>query len=303
MIGECLLCSPPPRLSLVLTFIAAAIILAAAVTLTNFAQAEVTGKAVPPTGGACPDIVGQHGTVQNSGQSDWNSTPPLAQVVICESTVEEYNRTSNIGPGQSTTLTTSTHRYVIEGRLNGGNFRTGVSRIIDDRPPPTPAPDPAPDPNPTNPPDNNNGNMPGNTPDNTPSQAATVQAKSSNDAKRLAQYGAAGFAAFVLIHNYWLGAPLGVLPLNMAYNDKGAIFSGTSFRISPQETIHLSALESVDDKRGEYKFGVQWHYQFAPPRGLTETPAAALPAIYTMPNVTPKDWLSDDDGIRRGNDR
>ena len=122
---------------------------------------------------------------------------------------------------------------------------------------------------------------------------ATVQAKSSNDAKRLAQYGAAGFAAFVLIHNYWLGAPLGVLPLNMAYNDKGAIFSGTSFRISPQETIHLSALESVDDKRGEYKFGVQWHYQFAPPRGLTETPPAALPAIYTMPNVQPKDWLKE----------
>ena len=118
-----------------------------------------------------------------------------------------------------------------------------------------------------------------------------MQAKSSNDAKRLAQYGAAGFAAIVLINNYWLGAPLGVLPLNMAYNDKGAIFSGTSFRLTPQETIHLSALESVDDKRGEYKFGVQWHYQFAPPQGITETPQAALPAVYTMPNVTPKDWL------------
>ena len=282
MIGECLLCSPPPRLSLVLTFIAAAIILAAAVTLTNFAQAEVTGKAVPPTDGACPDIVGQHGTVQNNGQSDWNSTPPLAQVVICESTTLEYDRTGRIGPGQSTTLTTSTHRYVVEGRLVGGGLRTGVSRIIDDRPPSPPDPDPAPGPNPINPPDNN-----------TPSQAATVQVKSSNDAKRLAQYGAAGFAAFVLIHNYWLGAPLGVLPLNMAYNDKGAIFSGTSFRLSPNETVHLSALESLDDKRGEYKFGVQWHYQFAPPRGLTETPAAALPAVYTMPNVTPKDWLKE----------
>ena len=154
------------------------------------------------------------------------------------------------------------------------------------------------------PPDNNNGNMDdgntqmppdsgNNTGDTGNNTRATVQAKSSNDAKRLAQYGAAGFAAFVLIHNYWLGAPLGVLPLNMAYNDKGAIFSGTSFRLSPNETVHLSALESLDDKRGEYKFGVQWHYQFAPPRGLTETPQAALPAIYTMPNVTPKDWLNE----------
>ena len=155
--------------------------------------------------------------------------------------------------------------------------------------------------------DDGNAQMP-ETPTQTPgdgggNMAATVQAKSSDDAKRLAQYGAAGFAAFVLIHNYWLGAPFGVLPLNMAYNDKGAIFSGTSFRLSPNETVHLSALESLDDKRGEYKFGVQWHYQFAPPRGLTETPAAALPAIYTMPNVKPKDWLSDDEGIRRGNDR
>ena len=97
----------------------------------------------------------------------------------------------------------------------------------------------------------------------------------------------------MLINNYWLGAPLGVLPFNVAVNEKGAIFSGTSFRISPQETVHLSALESVDDKRGEYKFGVQWHYQFAPPQGITETPQAALPAIYTMPNVTPKDWLNE----------
>ena len=172
-----------------------------------------------------------------------------------------------------------------------------VAQIIDDRPPPTPAPDPAPDPNPTNPPDDGNAqmpdNMPDNTPNNTPSTAATVQAKSSNDAKRLAQYGAAGFAAVVLIHNYWFAAPGAALPFHLAFNEKGAIFSGTSFRITPQETIHLSALESVDDKRGEYKFGVQWHYQFAPPRGLTETPAAALPAVYTMPNVKPKDWLKE----------
>ena len=256
--------------------------LAAAVTLTNFAQAEVTGKAVPPTAGVCPTPPGGAPT----GLSAWNDTPPRP-IIICAETRDEVFDIGLIGPGATRTLTSATNEYVLEGRLVGGNLRVGIIRTIALNPPPTPptpAPDPTPtpDPNPTNPPDDNGGNT-----------AAMVQAKSSNDAKRLAQYGAAGFAAIVLINNYWLGAPLGVLPLNMAYNDKGAIFSGTSFRLTPQETIHLSALESVDDKRGEYKFGVQWHYQFAPPRGLTETPAAALPAIYTMPNVTPKDWLKE----------
>ena len=277
--------------------------LAAAVTLTNFAQAEVTGKAVPPTsGGGCPNVpvLGLPG-----GVGSWSNAGPLP-AVVCIETIAEYRRVfTDLQPSASTTLTTATHYYIVERRVVGSSDATRVANIVEINPsPPPPDPTPPPDPNPTNPPDNNNGNMddgntqmPDNMPDNTPptpqTPAATVQAKSSNDAKRLAQYGAAGFAAFVLIHNYWLGAPLGVLPLNMAYNEKGAIFSGTSFRISPQETIHLSALESVDDKRGEYKFGVQWHYQFAPPRGLTETPAAALPAIYTMPNVTPKDWLKE----------
>ena len=240
-------------------------------TLTNFAQAEVTGKAVPPTsGGTCANIPGLGAPL---GIGEWSATPPRP-FVVCAETLAEFTSVGGLVAGQSFTLTTSTHHYVVEARRVGGTDSAHVARIINLNP--TPAP------NPTNPPGNNNGNTP-----------ATVQAKSSNDAKRLAQYGAAGFAAFVLIHNYWLGAPLGVLPLNMAYNDKGAIFSGTSFRITPQETIHLSALESIDDKRGEYKFGVQWHYQFAPPRGLTETPAAALPAIYTMPNVKPKDWLKE----------
>ena len=281
MIGECLLCSPPPRLSLVLTFIAAAIILAAAVTLTNFAQAEVTGKVVPPTNGMCPIISG----VGPVGIGAWSDSAPRPAVICLENSTESlrYNAAvSNVGT--LITFTVNTTEYVVETRAVGQLREAHIVRtIVATPPPPTPPDD-------------------GNT-QNPQTPAATVQAKSSNDAKRLAQYGAAGFAAFVLIHNYWLGAPLGVLPLNMAYNDKGAIFSGTSFRLSPNETVHLSALESLDDKRGEYKFGVQWHYQFAPPRGLTETPAAALPAIYTMPNVKPKDWLSDDEGIRRGNDR
>ena len=270
------------KIQSILVFIAAAVIIAAAVTLTNFAQAEVTGKAVPPTNGMCPAV----GQFQDAGVGSWSDTPPLSQIIVCESTIDEYGDVARVAPGETLTLTTSANLYVLEGRLSGGAPRVGVSRVIarNTNPPPPPPTDPAPNPtpDPMTPPDDGNNGTP-----------ATVQAKSSNDAKRLAQYGAAGFAAFVLIHNYWLGAPLGVLPLNMAYNDKGAIFSGTSFRITPQETIHLSALESLDDKRGEYKFGVQWHYQFAPPRGLTETPQAALPAIYTMPNVTPKDWLNE----------
>ena len=275
--------------------------LAAAVMLTNFAQAEVTGKALPPNNGVCPNITGLGVPL---GIPEFGSAAPRP-VLVCLETLDEYNAYSGVRLGQSLTLTTTSNFYVIETRDVGGRGATEVARVIARTPPsPDPMPDPAPDP--MTPPDDGNTQMPpnmddGNTqmpddmPDNTPTNpqtpAATVQAKSSNDAKRLAQYGAAGFAAIVLINNYWLGAPLGVLPFNMAVNEKGAIFSGTSFRLSPQETIHLSALESVDDKRGEYKFGVQWHYQFAPPGGLTETPQAALPAVYTMPNVTPKDWL------------
>ena len=44
------------KIQSILVFIAAAIILAAAVTLTNFAQAEVTGKAVPPNNGVCSPV-------------------------------------------------------------------------------------------------------------------------------------------------------------------------------------------------------------------------------------------------------
>ena len=270
------------KIQSILVFIAAAIMLAAAVTLTNFAQAEVTGKALEPPPAGCPVVPGIGIPL---GIGAWNAPNPR-MTIICIETADEWNRgQAQANWNQPYTVTTSAREYVVEGRRVNTDVLVRIVRTIELSPPPSPTP--------SDPPDDGNAQTPDNTSDNTPSQTAPVQAKSSNDAKRLAQYGAAGFAAFVLIHNYWLGAPLGVLPLNMAYNDKGAIFSGTSFRISPQETIHLSALESVDDKRGEYKFGVQWHYQFAPPRGLTETPAAALPAIYTMPNVTPKDWLNE----------
>ena len=254
MIGECLLCFPPPRLSLVLTFIAAAIILAATVTLTNFAQAEVTGKAVPPTGGVCANIPGLGAPL---GIGEWSATPPRP-FVVCAETLAEFTSVGGLVAGQSFTLTTATHHYVVEARRVGGTDSAHVARVIDLNPPPSPQP--APD-------SPNNGN----------NISVTVQAKSSNDAKRLAQYGAAGFAAVVLIHNYWFAAPGAALPFHLAFNEKGAIYSGTSFRLSPRETLHLSALESLDDKRGEYKFGVQWHYQFAPPRGTTKTPPAAPP--------------------------
>ena len=315
MIRECLLCFPPPRLSLVLTFIAAAVILAAAVFLINPAHAQdITGKAVNPTTGSCPSVTFQVGppgaqfpqTYSNGfGLGDWAAGTPR-QTVICLQTQEEFDAYNGLVTDNGRiTLTTATDNIVIERRGTGTNNRNVVARY------------------PINLGTTTTVTMVSVTvsvsvrtetsvsvsvrtetrvsvssvtvrvaSDGTPI-GTVVQTREKVDNKRALQYAAGGVAAFVLIHNWIITDPAKALPFHLAFNEKGGIYSGTSWRLTPQETIHFSALESLDDKRGHYKFGVQWHYQFAPPQGITETPAAALPAIYTMPNVTPKDWLKE----------
>ena len=284
-------------------------------TLTNFAQAEVTGKAVPPGDSGCPAVTVNSVNFANGfGFREWTGNTTRGQTVVCVTDSSENDAvTEALGGGNAYTLTTSTNFYVLEQRSipqagGGTQNRTGVassgilqrftvtmteisvsvsvrtetsvsisvmtqvsvSVSVSVR---------------AASPDNGGGS------DGT--GGTVVQVREKVDNKRALQYAAGGVAAFVLIHNWIITDPAKALPFHLAFNEKGGIYSGTSWRLTPQETIHFSALESLDDKRGHYKFGVQWHYQFAPPQGITETPKAALPAIYTMPNVKPKDWLNE----------
>ena len=305
MIGECLLCSPPPRLSLVLTFIAAAIILAAAVTLTNFAQAEVTGKAIPPgDGGTCPMVTFQiagTGVPFANGYSVVDYTSGTAgPTVLCITEQEYFTPINALGVGTDThTLTVFSNVFEISIFSGAGGPVVVSSGLIDDALTTVTMVSVT---------VSTSVSVRTETSVSVSTSVRTVRVNSDGEAvaantvvqtrekvdnKRALQYAAGGVAAFVLIHNWIITDPAKALPFHLAFNEKGGIYSGTSWRLTPQETVHLSALESLDDKRGEYKFGVQWHYQFAPPRGITETPKAALPAVYTMPNVKPKDWLKE----------
>ena len=284
-------------------------------TLTNFAQAEVTGKAVPPTSGTCPAVnlrAGPPGSpaiaLPNGYAVRDISGGTLGVTVVCVTEQSEFDGVGSVTDGISYTLTTSNQFFVV-GRLTvqsstpGGSdtlhngiistglviretsvsvlvsvsVRTETSVSVSVR-------------------TETSVSVSSVTvrvaSDGTPI-GTVVQTRKKVDNKRALQYAAGGVAAFVLIHNWIITDPAKALPFHLAFNEKGGIYSGTSWRLTPQETLHFSALESLDDKRGHYKFGVQWHYQIPPPQGITETPQAALPAIYTMPNVKPKDWLNE----------
>ena len=301
------------KIQSILLFIAAAIMLAAAVTLTNFAQAEVTGKAIPPNDDGTCDAI----TFQLGGSVPFNdgyrvreyTSSGFGDTVLCITKQSDFEAINALLGDSTYTVTVFSNFFVVRN-VNPGGQGTGQGLVT-------------------------SGIVGGaqttvtmvsvsvsvsvrtetsvsvsttvrtvrvNSDGEAVAANTVVQTREKVDNKRALQYAAGGVAAFVLIHNWIITDPAKALPFHLAFNEKGGIYSGTSWRLTPQETLHFSALESLDDKRGHYKFGVQWHYQIPPPQGITETPAAALPAIYTMPNVTPKDWLSDDDGIRRGND-